>query len=221
METYFLLCPYCIARWCNWSDSLINWVVCSWQKLGPVRLFLTTWRTQHTKRFTDFKEILIFIYTALFTTSFHPPPFSGAPKFYIRYAHPISLRCHQLYIAIVANACGCTQGPFWLPWRIILVGQGNCPGSRNEATQNLPDVRFLNIRFLSLFFAHAPPKTLSLQLPMKFSNIVWVETSRYLIKITILRKADREGSYSQAYGFATITMYSQWQPSQIGCAYRM
>ena len=44
---------------------------------------------------------------------------------------------------------------------------------------------------------------LSLQFPMKFSNIVRVETSRYLIKITTWR----EGSGSQAYGFATTTMY--------------
>ena len=43
---------------------------------------------------------------------------------------------------------------------------------------------------------------LSLQLPMKFGNVVRVKTSQYLTKITILRrKADREGSYS----FATIT----------------
>jgi len=34
-------------------------------------------------------------------------------------------------------------------------------------------------------------------------------------------QADREGSCSQAYGFATITMYSWWQPSEIGCAYRI
>ena len=35
--------------------------------------------------------------------------------------------------------------------------------------------------------------TLSLQLPIKFGNIVRVETSRYLTKITTLRrKADRE-----------------------------
>jgi hypothetical protein len=50
---------------------------------------------------------------------------------------------------------------------------------------------------------------------MKFGNIVRVETSRYLIKITTLR--DREGSY----GFATITMYSWRQSSEIGCAYRI
>jgi len=43
---------------------------------------------------------------------------------------------------------------------------------------------------------------------MKFGNIIRVETSRYLMKITTLR--DREGFCSQAYGFATITMYSWW-----------
>ena len=41
----------------------------------------------------------------------------------LRYAG--SLNRHQLYIVIVANACACTQGPFWLPWRIALVGRGN------------------------------------------------------------------------------------------------
>ena len=34
-------------------------------------------------------------------------------------------------------------------------------------------------------------------------------------------EADREGSCSQAYGFATITMYSWWQLGEIGCAYRI
>src|SRR6266567_7488102 len=48
------------------------------------------------------------------------PPFSGAPKFYIRYAHPISLRCHQLYIVIVANAFGCPGELFWLARGIVL-----------------------------------------------------------------------------------------------------
>ena len=32
---------------------------------------------------------------------------------------------------------------------------------------------------------------------------------------------DTAGSCSQAYSFATITMYSWWQPSEIGCAYRI
>ena len=29
------------------------------------------------------------------------------------------------------------------------------------------------------------------------------------------------GSYSQAYGFASITMYSWWQSDEIGCVYRI
>jgi len=56
--------------------------------------------------------------TALCTTSFTPP--SGKNIISLRYAG--SPNRHQLYIVIVANACACTQGPFWLPWRIILVG---------------------------------------------------------------------------------------------------
>jgi len=39
-----------------------------------------------------------------------------------------------------------------------------------------------------------------------------------LAKITTLLK---QGSYSQAYGFTTITMYSWWQPGEIGCEYRI
>ena len=35
--------------------------------------------------------------------------------------HLISLNRHQLYVLIVANGCGYTQGPFWLPWRFALV----------------------------------------------------------------------------------------------------
>ena len=104
-----------------------------------------------------------------------------------------------------ANGCGYAQGPFWLPWRFVLVGQGN----------QIEDVRFLFSPFSPLATPPLwPPKrednTISAERSMKFGNIVWVETSRYLIKITTLR--DREGSCSQAYGFATITMYS-WRQS--------
>ena len=52
--------------------------------------------------------------------------------------HQILLNRHQLYIVIVVNGYGYTQGPFWLPWRIILVALENilvalenysgCPG---------------------------------------------------------------------------------------------
>ena len=56
--------------------------------------------------------------------------------------------CHHLYIVIVANSCGYTQGHLWLPGRIFLVSQEN----QIEATQNLPDVCFLDIR--SLFYLY-------------------------------------------------------------------
>ena len=133
----------------------------------------------------------------MFTTSFHPPS-ASAPKFYIRYAHPISLGCHQLYIVIVANACACTQGPFWLPWRIILVGQGNClVGQGNSSGVELKhsELCLTYVSSFSLFCLrlHQNANTmLSLQWPMKFGNIVQVGTSRYLARITTLqRKADR------------------------------
>ncbi len=40
----------------------------------------------------------------MFTTSFHPPLWRARREIHIRYAHPISLDCYQLYIVIVANA---------------------------------------------------------------------------------------------------------------------
>ena len=49
---------------------------------------------------------------------------------------------------------GCHGELFWLARGTVLVGQG----SRIEATQNLPDVRFLDIRFLFLSFAYASAK---------------------------------------------------------------
>ena len=61
-------------------------------------------------------------------------------------------------------------------------------GIRIEAIQNLPDLRFL---FLPLLPTPAPKReynAVSLQWPMKFGNIVRVETSRYLTKITTLRR---------------------------------
>ena len=137
----------------------------------------------------------------------HPLPLASAARFRIRHAYPVSF-------VIEANGCGYAQGPFWLPWRFALVGQGN----------QIEDVRFLfSPLTMSLLW---PPKrkynAVSTERSMKFGNIVRVKTLRYLTKITALqRKADCEGSYSQAYGFASITMYSWWQSSEIGCAYRI
>ena len=72
------------------------------------------------------------------------------------------------------------QGPFWLPWRIILVDREN--HIQNLLDVRFIDVRFLNVRFLFLSFAHTSAKTRiqrCLQLPMKFGDTVRVETSRY------------------------------------------
>ena len=41
----------------------------------------------------------------------HPPPLASAVRFQIRYAHPMSLDCHQLYIVIVAKPCAWLQKP--------------------------------------------------------------------------------------------------------------
>jgi len=109
-----------------------------------------------------------------------PSPFSDIQ---ICYAHPISLNCHQLYVVIVANGYGYTQGPFRLPWSIALVGQEN----------QIKDVRFLFSPFSLLTTPPLwPPKreynAVSAERSMEFGNIVQVETLRYLTKITALRK---------------------------------
>jgi hypothetical protein len=86
-------------------------------------------------------------------------------------AKPYALNRHQLYAAIVANGCGCTQGPFWLSWRIAPVGQE----IRIKAMKELPDVRFLFSPFLPTPPLW-PPKleynAVSAEKSMKFGNIV-------------------------------------------------
>ena len=151
--------------------------------------------------------------TACCTTSFTPP-------FSERSGILNSVRASNfawLPPAVHSNCSEWTQGLFWLPWRIILVGQG----SRIEVTQNLPDVRFLDIRFLVLSFAYASTKR-----ECNAVSTIADEGWQYrrggnltiLTKITTLQK---QSSCSQACGFATITMYSWWQPGEIGCAYRI
>jgi hypothetical protein len=121
----------------------------------------------------------------------------------------ISPSCHQLYKATVANACGCTQGPFWLPRRIILVALGNCPGwpgefqgSWIEAIQNLPDVRFFFLPLLTYV-----SKTRIQRCLCREVDGIW----QYRIggNLTIFDKdhdAAEEGR-SQTEAFATIAMY--------------
>jgi len=89
----------------------------------------------------------------------------------IRYWHLISLNRYQLYAVIVANGCGCTQGPFWLSWRIAPVGRE----IRIETMKKLPDVRSLFSPFLPTPPLW-PPKleynAVSAEKSMKFGNIV-------------------------------------------------
>ena len=143
--------------------------------------------------------------TAMCMTSFYPP-FSEGSKI------SNSLRASNLtwLPPTVHSNCserlwlGCPGEPPWLARRIKSKQLGTCLTYASS---------------FSLFCLCLRQNTntmLSLQLPMKFDNIVRVEPSRYLTKITILRR--KAGSCSQAFGFTTITMYSWWQPSEIGCA---
>jgi hypothetical protein len=105
----------------------------------------------------------------------------------------------------VANGCGYTQGPFWLSWRIALVSQEN----------QIEDVRFLC----------SPLTTPPLWPPKREYNAAFAivdEIWQYRTggNPTIFDKdygtveegrsqvRQKQGSCSQAYGFATITMYS-------------
>jgi hypothetical protein len=147
-----------------------------------------------------------------------PPPFG---EIQIRYAHPISPGCHQLYVVIVANGCGYTQGPFWLPWRIALVGWEN----RIEAMKKLPDVRFLFSSLTTPPFMAAKTR-IQRCLCREVGGIWQCRMGRNLMTFdkdhgTAEEGLQKQSSCSQAYGFATITMYSWWQPGEIGCAYRI
>ena len=125
--------------------------------------------------------------TALFTTSFHPPP---------HWQNFISLRARK-------DLFGCPGDSPWLARRIKLKTYAS----------------FLSPLTMPPLW---PPKR-EYNAVSAVTDEIWqyrtVETSRYLIKITILwRKADRKSARSkvlvakhtcsQAYGFATITMYS-------------
>jgi len=74
----------------------------------------------------------------------------------------------RTFLVALENYSGCLGELFWLPRGIVLVGQG----SRIEAIQNLPDVRFL-------FLPPLLPMPISAEKSIKFGNIVQVETLRY------------------------------------------
>jgi len=124
------------------------------------------------------------------TTSFHPPPFSECSKILN------SLRASDLAWLPPTVYSNCSER-LWLHARTILVAPGNYsgwPGESNRSNSELACVRFLDVRSLFYLCLRQNVNTaLFLQLPMKFGNIVRVGTSRYLTKITTLRrKAGRE-----------------------------
>src|ERR1700679_100561 len=135
---------------------------------------------------------------------------ASAAKFQIRYAQPTSPDCHQLYIVIVANGCGYTQGPFWLPWRIAFVGQEN----------QIEDVRFLFSPLTTPLVVAA--KTRIQRCLCRDVDEIWqCRTGKNLTTFdkdhgTAEEGLQKQSSCSQAYGFATITTYSRWQPGEIG-----
>jgi len=135
--------------------------------------------------------------------------------FQIRYVHPISPDCHQLYTVIVANGCGYTQGPF-------LVALGNRLGWPGESNSS-EDVRFL---FSPLIMPPLWPPRREYNAVSAIADEIW--QYRTGGNLTIFdkdhdtaeegRSRTASGFCSQAYGFATITVYSWWQSGEIGCA---
>ena len=123
--------------------------------------------------------LLVLSFTATSVTSFHLP----LKKKLISLRYAGSLNRHQLYMVIVANAYGCTQGPFWLSGRTVLKIKGHDSLSTTE------------VSFLPLFaYAYVVDlqRLQNTNTALKFGIIVGVETSRYLTKMTILwRKAAR------------------------------
>jgi hypothetical protein len=134
--------------------------------------------------------------TVLGTTSF-TPPFGEGSKI------SNSLRASDLAWLPPTVHGNCSEW-LWLHARAILVALENYSGWLGESNQsNLELATYASLIYASLFsllclcLYQSTNTTLSLQLPIKFGNIVPVETPRYLTKITTLqRKADCKGSCS-------------------------
>ena len=139
------------------------------------------------------------------------PPFSEGSKFLN------SVRASDFAWLPPAVHSNCSER-LWLHARTFLVALENRVRWPGESNWRRTPSLFPFSTYASIVAAKTRIQR-CLQLPMKFGNIVRVETSRYLTRSRHCRHG--EGSCSQAYGFATITMYSWWQPSEIGCAYRI
>jgi len=71
---------------------------------------------------------------------------------------------------------------------VALENYSSWPGELRTCLTYASSTYASSFSLFCLYLRQIANTTLSLQLPMKFSNIVWVETSRYLTKITILRR---------------------------------
>ena len=119
----------------------------------------------------------------------------------------------------------------WPYARAILVALDNYSGWLGESNQNNSELAtYASLTYASSIYASSislfclpPPKY---NAASAIADEIWQYcTGRNLMIFDkdhdTAEEADREGSCSQAYGFATITMYSWWQPSEIGCACRI
>ena len=132
----------------------------------------------------------------MFTTSFYPS-FSECSKILhsvrasnLAWLPPaVHSNCSEWLWLHARTIFGCPGELFWLARRIKLE-----QFIRFEVKQLRTDMTYaLSFSLFCPCFRQNANTTLSLQLPTKFGNIVLVETSRYLTKITTLqRKADRK-----------------------------
>jgi len=111
---------------------------------------------------------------------------------------------------------GCPRELFWLSWGIVLVGQGNSRGVELKQFRTLPDVHFLFLPLLPI-----PPPKHKYNAVSAVADEVWQYRMGGNLMIfnknhdTAEEVCQQQSSCSQACGFATITMYSWWQSSEI------
>ena len=141
-----------------------------------------------------------------------------------------SVRASNLAQSPPTRHSNCSEW-LWLHARTILVALENYSGWLGESNQNNSELAtYASLTYASSTYASSfslfclpPPKY---NAASAIADKIWLYcTGRNLMIFNkdhdTAEEADREGSCSQAYGFATIAMYSWWQPSEIGCAYRI
>ena len=148
-------------------------------------------------------------------TSFHPP-FSEGSKILN------SVRASNLAWLPPTVYSNCSER-LWLHARAVLVAMENYSGWPGESNSELAWRRsptHISSTYASSF-AYASAKT---RIQSCLRNCRWNLAMSYRWKLTILTKIatlQKQSSCSQACGFATITVYSWWQPGEIRCAYRI